>query len=300
MKQEACINKEHFKNALNLVGLSSGMTVLTHSSLSAFGFVEGGADTVIDAIIEVVGEKGTVIMPTYSINRRQLNDTSEEILSYDPQTTPAWTGIITESFRKRQGAIRSNHPTHSLAAIGPKAKKMIQSTDRIYRENGYILLAGVGLESNSTMHIGEKIASPRQYLERIQATRPSNARDRILYAMSLHLSSLEMSMPLFGNLLDIGRQIMHRHMKHEQKIVNHSPSGPWANLAKMETIYRESGVMKEAVIGYSKISLLQAKPMVDLFAQELRRNPEYYYSYRLSTYDRYLQRKSNGKSHEQL
>ncbi|MBS7633995.1 AAC(3) family N-acetyltransferase [Candidatus Bathyarchaeota archaeon] len=56
------------KRGLQQLGPKKGDIVIVHSSLSSFGFVEGGAETVIDVLLETVSEEGTVIMPTYSTN----------------------------------------------------------------------------------------------------------------------------------------------------------------------------------------------------------------------------------------
>ena len=51
---------------LACIGVSSGMKLLVHSSLSSMGWVCGGAVTVVHALETVLGEKGTLIMPTHS------------------------------------------------------------------------------------------------------------------------------------------------------------------------------------------------------------------------------------------
>ncbi len=66
MNSEACktsrVDKEDIKRGLRELGVREGELVVVHSSLSSFGYVIGGADTVIDALLEVVGHTGTVIM----------------------------------------------------------------------------------------------------------------------------------------------------------------------------------------------------------------------------------------------
>ena len=61
------VSKSDIIQSLKELGLRQGDIVLVHSSLKSFGYVEGGADTVIDAFLEVVGETGTLVMPTLSI-----------------------------------------------------------------------------------------------------------------------------------------------------------------------------------------------------------------------------------------
>jgi len=98
------ITKEEIKDGLKRLGIKPGYILLVHSSLSSMGYVEGGADTVIDALLEVVGREGTIVMPTYS-----TGEAGEFYDAYDPQSTPVWTGRIPEVFRQREGAVRSLH-----------------------------------------------------------------------------------------------------------------------------------------------------------------------------------------------
>jgi len=58
------INKEDILHSLGLMDVQKGDILLVHSALSSIGWVEGGVDTVIDALLESVGEDGTIVMST--------------------------------------------------------------------------------------------------------------------------------------------------------------------------------------------------------------------------------------------
>ena len=58
--------KQKLIHDLSALGLCPGDTVIVHSSLSALGHVEGGADTVIDALKELLTEEGTLLFPALS------------------------------------------------------------------------------------------------------------------------------------------------------------------------------------------------------------------------------------------
>jgi len=103
------------------LGLASGDVVMVHSSLSSIGYVTDGPDAVIDALLEVVGETGTVIMPT--LVRGGLT-TEERFEIWDIDNSPSDVGRITEVFRQRPESIRSWHPTHAASAIGPLAHEL--------------------------------------------------------------------------------------------------------------------------------------------------------------------------------
>ena len=63
------ILKEEIVQKLREVGLEKGDAVMVHTSLKRMGYVCGGAQTVIEALMEVVGENGTIMMPTQSWKR---------------------------------------------------------------------------------------------------------------------------------------------------------------------------------------------------------------------------------------
>jgi aminoglycoside 3-N-acetyltransferase len=100
---------------LKKAGIRKGCPLLIHTSLSALGHVEGGANTVIDALLDAVGPEGTLVIPTLSYLY-----TNAESPTFDVAKTPTNLGTIPETFRLRHGVARSMHPTHSCAAVGPQ------------------------------------------------------------------------------------------------------------------------------------------------------------------------------------
>jgi aminoglycoside 3-N-acetyltransferase len=144
--------------ALRQLGVTAGMHLFVHSSLSSIGEVDGGADAVVDGLLDAVGPEGTIMVPTFSFSGTH---------TFDVSSTPSKTGAITETLRHRQYAVRSWHPTHASCAIGPHAEWLMHDhlrgeplgidspEDRIAKLGGYILLLGVGHTVNSTVHVGE-------------------------------------------------------------------------------------------------------------------------------------------------
>ncbi|MDQ3110645.1 MAG: AAC(3) family N-acetyltransferase [Bacteroidota bacterium] len=116
------IKKDKLKKDLLNVGIQPGDTILVHSSLSKTGNVEGGASTVIAALIETVTEKGNVAMPSYSYVHSMIQTTKEADYVFIPDTTPSVVGFITETFRKWKNIKRSIHPTHSVCVHGAGAE----------------------------------------------------------------------------------------------------------------------------------------------------------------------------------
>jgi aminoglycoside 3-N-acetyltransferase len=158
------VTRAQIEAGLRELGLTKGESLIVHSSLSSFGRVEGGADSVLDAILEVIGPKGNLMLPTFNYTRPIPEP------YFDPAATPGQTGAIPEAGRKRAGAVRSLHPSHSVAVIGPDAVELTRDhlkaralgigspIDRLAQRGGKVLLLGVGHISNSMVHIAEEYA----------------------------------------------------------------------------------------------------------------------------------------------
>ncbi len=156
------VTKEILKEKLSALGLKRGMNIIVHSSLKSFGKVDGGADTVIDALCELLTEDGTLVMPSFNHGEPYRNG---EI--FDISQTPTSNGIIPETFRKREGVIRSINPTHSFAVWGKNKEYYTKDHQksgcfgvdsplyRLMKDDGYCLLLGVGYNSNTFHHCVE-------------------------------------------------------------------------------------------------------------------------------------------------
>jgi len=139
------------------IGLERGDAVVLHGSLRSIGRVDGGADTVVAALLDVLGPDGLLAAPVYTYWTQR----------FDPAADPGQTGRIAESIRRWPGAVRSWHPSHSVAAIGAGAAKLCEGhhlvgavshgspLDRLAARGGKVLLLGVGHVANSTIHVGE-------------------------------------------------------------------------------------------------------------------------------------------------
>ena len=118
------LTRSRIAEGFRALGVEAGGVLLIHSSLKSFGRVEGGADAVIDGILDALGPQGTLVVPTLTGHEHLFPHNPPEM---DMRSTPCWIGAIPEAFRQRPEAIRSTHPTHSCAAIGARAEELTRS-----------------------------------------------------------------------------------------------------------------------------------------------------------------------------
>lgn len=160
---------------LRAVGLRPGGAALVHSSLRSFGQVPGGADAVIDGLLEALGPDGALLMCAHS-----YASVSPQQPRFDVRHTPSCVGLIPETFRQRRGVTRSLHPTHSVCGLGRRVHTLLGEHDRdqtpcgprspyrrLAQTGGQILMLGCGLGPNTSMHGVEELVEP-PYLFREQ------------------------------------------------------------------------------------------------------------------------------------
>ncbi len=158
------VTRNDILQGLRAVGLSEGDVVLVHSSLSAFGRVEGGADAVIDALLDAVGESGTVVAPTFTWGAN--HEATGITFDLQHSSCKSEVGIIPETFRLRDEARRSTHICHSVAAIGPRTDDVMGSGvssfgegstfHQLYELDAWCLLLGVEFTSCTELHAVEE------------------------------------------------------------------------------------------------------------------------------------------------
>jgi aminoglycoside 3-N-acetyltransferase len=161
--------RDDLLRAIEDVGIRAGDTVSLQVSLGRLGLPFGIdldyatlSNFTIDAFLEVLGSKGTLVVPTYtySIGRGEI---------YEVEATPSSVGEFPEVFRNRKNAVRSRDPMMSSAAIGPHSQAVLRSIsnqcygagsvfDNLVKENAVICTLGLGMWWATFCHYIEKMA----------------------------------------------------------------------------------------------------------------------------------------------
>ena len=124
------ITFENLIDGFTKLGLCKDDTVMVHSSFKSFGGVSGGPNTVINALIEILGKDGNLVMPTYTLNFcREFNERGFGY--FDVDNTPSeLMGILPETLRKMPNSYRTINPMHSVVAHGKLAKYLTETGDK--------------------------------------------------------------------------------------------------------------------------------------------------------------------------
>ena len=220
---------------LTKLGVCAGDHLMVHSSLSSLGYVEGGAPTVVEALLEVLGPKGTLMVPTFTHSATEY---------FDPLESPSLNGAITEAARQRPEARRSLHPTHAATAIGPDAAELVAddlghgalgkgcALDRLAKKGGRILLLGVTHTCNSIIHVGEDYAGDP---DRTKRWSPENPK----------------------------RVILKHPDRGEEEVLLTSMMGSTVAFGRMEGELRARGQLVEGRIGEATCQLMKGQDVID-------------------------------------
>lgn len=238
--------KNDIKNGIAEMGIKPTDTLLIHSSMKAVGAVEGGADTVLDGFIEYM-EPGLLIFPSHTW--KQIGASNPV---FDPAKETSCVGLLSDMFWKRQGAVRSWHPTHSVAAMGKDAVTYTAGEEKsttpcsrtgcwgkLLDRGAKILFLGCTLKSNTFLHgVEEWNDIPNRLADGMEA--------------------LKIKIP-GGELIDCPQ---HRHFCPTGEISDHYD--------KMEKPFLDNGIAKTGRIGDAKCYICDAAGMYELTSKYLK------------------------------
>jgi len=271
------VTREDIVRGLVEVGLEGGDAVLVHSSLSSFGRVQGGADAVVDAILEAVGPEGTVVFPTFTgdaFAEFMLNEGGTKETAVFPEWTGVkiadlarpeeqhiFTGAIPKEARRRCDFLRGFHPMYSICAKGPLALELVAFNDRyifpsaekkfvhlLGLKGGKVLLLGVDHASNSAIHLISEFAGLEYKVQ-----------DKAYWLLTVE-EYLQMPRRRQQELyaLHMGLNLEYRMEKHFDRI---------------EEPLRAAGLIRFATVGNAKLRLMRIADLLRVGLEAVKRDP---------------------------
>lgn len=240
--------KKSLMDQLESAGINRHGTVLMHSSMKSIGEVEGGADTVLDALSEYMKD-GLLVLPTHTWSYINADNPKFYV-----ESSKVCVGILPELFRKRPGVIRSLHPTHSVAALGKDAAEFTAGDERwdtpCHRESAWgrlldrkatILLVGVDLRRNTFIHgIEEWVDIPG---------RMTDGHEQLY------------------TVLPDGREVLVPSRRH--------CGLPWSeHFWKVEHVLEEQGALYRARLGDAEVLVCDTVKTTEILTDMLLKNPD--------------------------
>jgi aminoglycoside 3-N-acetyltransferase len=241
------VSLEDLVEGLQHLGLEPGDRVIVHTSLSSFGRVRGGATTVIEALLMVLGNQGTLMMP-HTIPYTTYKGTFDRTAPPDPGS-----GVVPAQLQKWPGAILSLQPTHPVVAVGRDAGALTEEHyrvspvgkhspyDRLAKNGGKVLLLGVNQRVNTTIHTGEAYASV-PYWGKPRPDRPEGLWTRMDDGRTAWIPLPELPGDSYG-------------------------------FSKIEPFIITRGLITFGQIGRARCRLMLGQPLIDTVVEFLRQDP---------------------------
>jgi len=243
------LTQKDIADDLKRLGLERGAAVEVHSSLSSMGFVEGGAPTVINTLMDVVGEEGAIVMSAYLVTpliplteEEKRKGITAKVRKLDENTDcKTGMGVIVDTFCKWPGTYLGKG-INRVCAWGHNAKLHSQGYEYLLSINGWVLLIGVDIHRCSCMHTAEdKVEMPQEILEHFE----------------------------------LPEEIQREYPKTDWYVEYNEPHKPLPEDAwgKVQMEAERRGLIRRGYIGKAKCMLFKAKPVVDIYEEFLRQDP---------------------------
>jgi aminoglycoside 3-N-acetyltransferase len=111
---------------LRCLGVEKGDLLHVKASLKSIGFVDGGAEAVVKALVEAVGEEGTVVADSF-VRLFPLPLRPEHRAVVSRPDTPSYAGAVANAMVRHPRAHRSRHPAQKFAAVGARAHELMEA-----------------------------------------------------------------------------------------------------------------------------------------------------------------------------
>lgn len=267
-------NKQQLKDQLESMGLKGDETILIHSSMKAIGAVDGGADTVIDAWMEYFKD-GLLLLPTHTWKTVNADNPV-----YNPYTTPSCVGLLTNMFMKRDGVIRSLHPTHSMSGYGKNAAEYLAGEeynntpctpggcyDRLKEVGGKVLLVGVGHERNTYIHSVEEVLNVPNRLSDMPMELVIELQEESNNSGKLPPYNRDDGWKKHTDNKLYRKVYVRKHYNAKQPHISE-------DFVKLNQIFLDSGVVRKVKFGDADSLLCDAKGMFNIVRQVIAPDPE--------------------------
>jgi aminoglycoside 3-N-acetyltransferase len=247
-KKSILLNEKDFINALVDLGLTKGDHIFVQSSIGNFGKIKNPLETIKDAFLTVIGDKGTLAVPTFNFCFCRGED-------FDMDKTESEMGQFSEFIRISPESLRSQHPPfHSVATLGKYAmtlSNVMSKTSfswtsvfgKMYDLDFKICMLGTSMQHNTFFHyVEEQVGVPYRFFKTFTAT--IKHQDKI-EKRSYNYYARDLDLELKFDFHGVGEKIL----------------------------YEING--KKTTLGFGVIYLFPCRKLVDITAEYLSKDPSF-------------------------
>ncbi len=242
------LTKTDIISILDKFNNTDGKPVIVHTSLKAIGQIEGGAETLLDALIDRFTRNGGLLcIPTHTWNSDVM----------DMRKAESCIGVLPTIAAGHPKAVRTLHPTHSMAVFGNEQTVLNFVEDeqnvetptspkgcygKIFEMDGYVLLIGVGQDKNTYLHCVEEMLEVPERLTKEKVKRTIIHKDGTAETRYLNWF-------------------------YTEKIPDVSE-----NFGKLEAAFDYHGCITYSVLGNAKMQFCSARKMKTVFETVYKNN----------------------------
>ena len=174
MKQDTIYTKAELLRQLSQLHIPRDRVVIVHTALRLIGQVEGGAQTILDTLIEYFTTTGGLLC----IPAHTWDNLGKQEIALDMTDSHTCLGAFSDFAAADPRGIRSENPTHSVVVFGDREKALKLIADdanvlsgtapesacgKLYTEKGFVLLIGVSQTANTYLHtVDEMLGMPNR------------------------------------------------------------------------------------------------------------------------------------------
>jgi aminoglycoside 3-N-acetyltransferase len=245
------LTKNDLVDKFQSAGVQAGDTLLIHSSYKSFGGVEDGPWTVVEALLELLGCEGTLIMPTFNFDFCKGQP-------WDVRNTPSHMGAMTNMVREHPDAKRVFHPIYSFAILGKHAEFLTQERYKSsYGPNS--LFAKLRQLDGKIMVIGLRYTDSMTFFHHVEEM------EGVDYRFMKEFTGMVTDET--GNTYEDTFSMLVRDIE----------KGVITEVDPMGELMEEAGVIAVHKIGEAKVCLMKANEVYEFTARKMRRDPKLLY-----------------------
>jgi len=255
LKRNYDFTKSDIIDKLKKSGIQKDDSIFIHSNIGFFGRLENAnnskeyCEIFKDAIFNVIGDNGTLIVPTFSLSFCK-NKTFDKLntLSFE-------CGIFSEFIRKEEKSLRSDDANFSICAIGGKSNYFTNNVseysfgidsfwDRLWQKNGKICRFNMSPDYNTFIHFVErKLNVPYRYDKKFSGISIIN-----------------------------GEEIEGKYFHFVHDLEN---SNLISNLSKLEQKCKEEGFLQTQILGKGQIVVISTKNVYEIIKKEIKNDSNF-------------------------